>query len=296
MLKDLLLLQSTSNASQSETSRTHLPELSTTPERVHISGSSTPGSGLSHGYGGFTVRPGISNAMENDSQRSYRNTPFRNDTLLNPLRIALQTCESNEDVQIFLPDDKLSEIMTTENVHSYLSENGSLSLEQYNEIFGHICGKGGRTHVRRASRRIFAILLLIEEPQLITDFIKEDIHDDDLPLSKVSDGGNFLARGTRDKPVVIEAFCHWTYAQRETFFAKQWQVQTAILHKGRRATSSHPVHKFDKDVILPWTEHKLRYDGHSDVFQVKIHHAHCRWHVDVRKAEASSIECRGRVT
>ncbi|POS71541.1 protein kinase [Diaporthe helianthi] len=156
--------------------------------------------------------------------------------------------------------------MTAENIRYYLSNNGIAFEEHHKEILEHVCGYTERSHSRLLSRRIFAILLLIEEPRLIMDFIEQGIDDGDLPLSKIrivhnsvdGDVRDYLARSTIDGPIIIDKFCEWT---------------------GRQAPDSHPVHKFEKDVILPWTEYEDHYSGHSDVFRVKIHNAHRRFHV-----------------
>ncbi|KAG8162572.1 hypothetical protein KVR01_008337 [Diaporthe batatas] len=174
--------------------------------------------------------------------------------------------------------------MTTENVQNYLLNSGSAFDKYQDQILEHVCGHTERSHARRATRRIFAILLLMEEPRLIMDFVEQGIDDGDLPLSKVrivhnsTDGdiGDYLARSTNDGPIIIERFFEWTY----------WQVQAPIFRKGRQAADSHPVHIFGKDVILPWTEYEEHYSGHSDVFRVKIHNAHSRLHVGAEQSFA----------
>lgn len=221
-------------------------------------------------------------------------TPFRGITLNRLIRKALQTCKGNGNFQTFLPDDKLVEIMTVENVQHYLFNSGNIFYEHHSEIVEHICGQAGRSNSRRASRRIFAILLLMKEPQLILDFVEQGIDDGDLPLIKIradsssdsdssmdDDEDDYLARSTSDGPIIIKKFCKWTPAQRETFYINQWRVQVPILLKGRHIPDFHPVHRFDKDIILPWIEYEEHYSGNSDVSRVKIHKAHAQLGVSV---------------
>lgn len=214
------------------------------------------------------------------------------------IRRALQTCKGSINVQSFLPDDKLAEIMTFENVHFYFSvreDRRHILHEHQDAIARHVCGQTGQSNARRASRRIFAILLLIKESRLILDFIEEGIDDGDLPLSMTradsstsdlgsgldDDEGDFLATSTSDGPVIIKRFCQWTRAQKQSFYNNQWRVQVPILLKARRTPDFHPVHRFDKDIILPWIEYEEYYHGNSDLARVKVHKAHAQLGVGV---------------
>lgn len=181
----------------------------------------------------------------------------------------------------------------------------------HSTIIRHVCGQSGRSNARGASRRIFAILLLIQQPDLIMDFIEEGIDDSDLPLCKViiassssgSDSGTgededeegYLARSTSDGPIIIEKFRHWIYSQRQQFYQTQWRVQVPIFLKGRRAPDFHPVHKFDRNIVLPWTEFEEHYNGLSDVSRVKVHRAHCQLGVGVSQISYPNFYV-GRVT
>jgi hypothetical protein len=235
-----------------------------------------------------------------DIQGVGEETPIRiprGRTLRKLILRALQPCKIHTNVENFLPEDKLVEIMTTENVKSYVASSGDVFEEDQSRVIEHVCGQSGRSNVRGASRRIFAILLLIQQPRLIMDFIEEGIDDSDLPLCKVrmassssdsiismdddEDEDDYLARSTRDGPIIIETFRKWNYPQRQTFYNNQWRVQVPIFQKGRRAPEYHPVHKFDRDTVLPWTEFEERYNGFSDVSRVKIHKAHSKLGVNV---------------
>lgn len=230
---------------------------------------------------------------ESDSQGSKGVTPIgtsRSKPLPKQIQEALQTCKDNGNAKTFLPDDKLAEIMTTENVKDYLSNSAKKSLREHHiRIIGHVCGQTGRSNTRRESRRIFAILLLIREPCLILDFVEQGIDDSDLPLSIIHDNSSslglegsvdgdeddYLARSTSDGPIIIRGFCQWHYTQRETFYNNQWRVQIPIFRKVRRQIpDAHPIHTFGNEVILPWTECEEHYDGNSVVSRVKVHKAH----------------------
>lgn len=270
----------------------HLQKLSTTPTRGETSGLSTPGQHLLREYS-----TDVPNATENGSQGVYGDTPSQGTPLDRLIRKARQACKGNGNFQTFIPDDKLVEIMTVENVQHYLSNSGSIFHEHHHEILEHVCGQAGRSNAHRTSRRIFAILLLMREPRLIFDFMEQGIDDGDLPLTKIradssssdsessmdDDEDDYLARSTSDGPIIIKKFCEWTPSQRQTFYNNQWRVQVPVILKGRRAPDLHPIHKFHNDVILPWIEYQEHYSGNSDVSRVKIHKAHAQLGLSVSK-------------
>lgn len=204
----------------------------------------------------------------------------------------------------FLPDDKLAEIMTTENVRNYLLISAQRSLREHHiTITKHVCGQPGRSNSRRESRRVFAILLLIQEPHLILDFIDQGIDDSDLPLSithvdsfssgpeGIVDYGkdSYLAKSTSAGPVDIEGFCQWTYAQKKAFYSNQWRAQVPVFLRGHgQTTGVHPIHIFSDDIILPWTEYRKRFSCTNDVFRVKVHKAHSRLGVGVSRVSRTA--------
>lgn len=184
--------------------------------------------------------------------------------------------------------------MTTENIQQYLSSSKNRALREHAaRIIKHVCGQTERSSTRSESRRIFAILLLIQEPCLILDFIDHGIDDSDLPLSIIrqncssfasadtmddeedDDEDDYLARSTSAGHIIIKGFCQWKYTQRETFYQNQWRIQIPIFRRVRRQTPEvHPIYTFGNDVILPWTEYEEHYDGNSVVSRVKVHKAH----------------------
>lgn len=267
--------------------------LSTPPNRGRIGVSSTLGRQLSHVPNIANMGSDVPNMTGRGSQGLNRDTTIgvsRSRALPKLIQKALQTCKDNGNARSFLPEDKLAEIMTTENVRNYLLISAKSSLREHHiTITEHVCGQPGRSNSRRESRRVFAILLLIQEPCLILDFIDQGIDDSDLPLSMIRDNSSsfgsestvdddeddYLARSTSSGPIIIKGFCRWQFAQRETFYNNQWRVQIPIFRKLRRQTPElHPIHTFDNDIILPWTEYEEHYDGNSVVSRVKVHKAH----------------------
>lgn len=287
-----MFLQSSTDLLRSNASRHPVQMLSSTPSGGRPGVSSTVGR---HSRAQSTVTTGsdMPNLTESDSHGFTGDTPigiWRSKPLPKLIKEALQTCKDNGNAKSFLPDDKLAEIMTTENVKEYLSNSAKSSLREHHiRITGHVCGQTGRSNTRRESRRIFAILLLIREPCLILDFVDQGIDDSDLPFSIIRDNSSsfgsegsvdgdeddYLARSTSDGPIIIRGFCQWHYTQRETFYNNQWRVQIPIFRKVRRQIpDAHPIHTFGNDVILPWTECEEHYDGNSIVSRVKVHKAH----------------------
>lgn len=196
------------------------------------------------------------------------------------LKSALRECAYKKHLT-FLPNDELDRVMTSKNVEHYLLNSGNIVLlNNCSRILESVCGIPGRTNTRLTSRRIFAILLIIEEPARIMDVIEGGIDDTNLPFYRVDSNGweCLLARKTGGGLIPIQSLRIWPYAQRSAFFKDQWRVQTPVFLRGR-GLNSHPVHRLESEVVFPWTEYEREYDGNSEVVRVKIHEAHCRFKV-----------------
>ncbi|KAH8811206.1 kinase-like domain-containing protein [Xylogone sp. PMI_703] len=191
----------------------------------------------------------------------------------------------------FLPDDKLGEIIQAELVRGYLLAHPREKLRKNClEIVDYVCGS--RLNARGLSRRIFAILLIIDKPALILDFLREGIDDGDLPLLKITlDGEEYiLARKVGDISQPIEAFRQWSYAKRLAFYNTQWRVQLPVFLKGKRSIKYHPVHRLNSEAVLPWTDYEQTYDGNSEVIRVKIHCAHHRFDAEHQSFALKSLK------
>lgn len=170
--------------------------------------------------------------------------------------------------------------MTSEHVKDYLLNSGQDTLRsKCSEVTEYICGLPGRSSTRGTSRRIFALLLIMDEPARILDIMEGAIDDTDLPFYCVDSnvGDCFLARKTGGTLIRIQSLCSWPYILRSTFYKDQWRVQAPVFFKAGRALNRHPVHRFENDIIFPWTGYDKEYDGNSEVARIKIHEAHCRF-------------------
>ncbi|KUI72850.1 Cyclin-dependent kinase E-1 [Cytospora mali] len=182
----------------------------------------------------------------------------------------------------FLPDNEIGRVMTSEYVEDFLISSGQEVLRaNCSQITKHVCGQPGSSNLHGTSRRIFAILLIVEEPTKILDIIREGIDDTALPIRRVdSDEECLLARKTSSKPILIPSLCAWPLALRYAFYHNQWRVQAPVFLKGGSSLENHPIHRLDSDIVFPWTDYEKKYDGNSEVVRVKIHEAHCQFDAD----------------
>ena len=121
-------------------------------------------------------------------------------------------------------------------------------------------------------RKIFAILLLIDRPVTIKNFIDEEVCDDDLPFSR---GGNsksgvsFLRRRGGE----VKCLKNWSRSTVANFLKYQWAVLSPFFHSRLGPEVLH--YRLQEEVILPFTEcESAKMGGHGEVFRVKIHRDH----------------------
>ena len=134
------------------------------------------------------------------------------------------------------------------------------------------------------ARFVFVIIVLINEPQLLLSLIRDQVCDDDLPLSHVGVEGVDFQLAKRSEPnTPVECFTKWTGAQRHSFDRLQRQVKAQILQQwpiGLRVTQLSDLS------VLPFTKCVKIHNGNSTVYRVEIHHAHHRFKDD-RKVTSS---------
>lgn len=130
----------------------------------------------------------------------------------------------------------------------------------------YVCGAS------RHARHVFAILVLIEEPGLLSSLVRDHVCDDDLPLECIQiDGLDFqLARNSQPhRP--IECFKQWTVAQRRAFDDLQWQIKAPVL---KNWPLRLPVRELPNRTVLPLKVYIREYEGNSEVARVRIHPEH----------------------
>ncbi|KAI3336767.1 kinase-like domain-containing protein [Xylariaceae sp. AK1471] len=143
-----------------------------------------------------------------------------------------------------------------------------------------ICGNSRSTpvidghdrEIPKCYRKIFAILLLIDEPRAIRKFVREGVCDAHLPLVKVPAGKSTKAfsLGIKegDKPIRLKCFNGWQRQALQRFEQRQWKVLVPFFGDER----PHDVIQLEEDTILPFTyrEH-IRTGSQSKIFKVRIH-------------------------
>jgi hypothetical protein len=125
------------------------------------------------------------------------------------------------------------------------------------------------SRVHAQAKKIFAVLILIENSQLITDVLQQGLTDDNLPFALEAKA---TASGTRPRG--------WPSKVFESFCEKQWSFLAPVFDLLEWKTSSPPHYEFPFQTVLPWVcggrDDTLedQYGGFSVVRKVAIHRAH----------------------
>jgi serine/threonine protein kinase len=158
--------------------------------------------------------------------------------------------------QVFLPLSDLNDKITRDSIKAQLS---------YGIRLFH---RGLPDNVFLHAKKVFAILVLIEEPCAIKDLIQEGLTDEDLPLSRKGDSDYNVLVSACGK--IFKSFASWDKESRvRDFLDKQWLVQAPVLD----TTGKHIV--LDPKCALPFQESvaKAR-GGFGVVHQGTLHPAH----------------------
>jgi hypothetical protein len=126
----------------------------------------------------------------------------------------------------------------------------------------------------KSFRKVFATLLLIEQPSTIRKFIEEGVCDADLPLRKVPRRGRDFSMCRKDTPdVSLQCFEGWNRTSLVQFEQLQWKMVAPFFSLDEE---SHMVHyPLPDGAILPFTYRERTHSGaHGVVFKVKIHPEH----------------------
>ncbi|RSL41640.1 hypothetical protein CEP54_015754 [Fusarium duplospermum] len=197
--------------------------------------------------------------------------PSTMEPLYAQLNKSLRTCPLEARFPKFLPLDELEKV-TLENIQA--------ELPMTTQLFS-----PGLPHkVASEAKRVFCILVLMEEAAAIAQLIKEGITDEDLPLCRNDDDENdseynVLASVGSNKR--FPSTMSWGQGvQVENFLKKQWVVQSPIFDK----PGSHLV--LDPECALPLTECETEHakGDMSVVHKAKLHPAH--QHIFPADAEA----------
>lgn len=200
----------------------------------------------------------------------------------------------------YLPIDSFNRIVTRDRVRQELSLLvprciPANQLDQYtDEVWDPALttnsSSRSRSHELRPSheprpttrRKIFAILALIQRVEDIVRFIKERLHDNDLPflLSPGENPGTLqLQRRSRDgklHPITIVS--SWPIYLLESFNNYQWKLLPPYFTLSTKLKPEVLHYSFEDGTVLPLIEDEEITSGfsggYSDVWKVKIHPAH----------------------
>ncbi|KAK0609728.1 kinase-like domain-containing protein [Bombardia bombarda] len=177
----------------------------------------------------------------------------------------------------------LTKLKTTHQGHDkkYLQQ---LADKIYNAHHTNMDGKSMFT----SRRKLFAVLSLLEKVASIDDFIRLNIHDNDLPfiLKKSNRPGPyncFVHKDAKDveKAEPLGCFEGWKDLELEGFNANQWQFLAPYFAFGTKDVPKVQHYSYEDNVILPFIKSEgddddddAREGGFSDVWRVRIHHAH----------------------
>lgn len=187
--------------------------------------------------------------------------------------------ESQYDkTRYFLPRNEAERLVHRRSIKSYwLAHTERQYHDKCSDVINYVCGL--RKGKPRQARLVFVVLIFIDEPALILDFIKDEVYDDDLPLVIMNkQGTDFqLARKTNERRP-IKCFDKWKTTQRLAFENLQWQVTATVFSEVQKSSQSSSLHviELDDQGVLPLTEYDAgsKIQGNSEVVRVKIHKAH----------------------
>lgn len=190
----------------------------------------------------------------------------------------------------FIPLSNLLELVDESSVAEAL--RGCMPNLSDDKVRGHaqtICSKATVQSVPTPSfRRIFAILVMIQQPREILTFINNNIADHDLPLVKGRSGTKLSHDLRRKAQPQTTLFClqHWSSFLVNSFDEYQWTMLSPFFSRGNKGTVR--FYPLDDRTILPFIEDSSRdssigddedfQGGHGSVFRVKIHHSHHGFH------------------
>lgn len=170
----------------------------------------------------------------------------------------------------FLPITAVHYLIHCQSVQEYWERLPDSRLHgQCSDVVNYVC-------VQSDARCVFAIIILIDEPWLLHDLIRDGVCDNDLPLSHAEVEGVDFQLARKSSPTVpVKCFGKWSLAQRRLFDDLQRQVKTEVLEKW---PISLRISEISERSILPLTKSETIHTGNSRVDRVEIHHAHHRFH------------------
>ncbi|EXF86394.1 serine/threonine protein kinase [Colletotrichum fioriniae PJ7] len=179
--------------------------------------------------------------------------------LLSNLKNSLQY--SSVVSQQFLPVSSLNHLITKETVQNELPK--SLMTRLFSDSLP--------SKISMNARRLFAILVMIGEPQAIRKLVDDGLTDDDLPLARPTHDKH---SGTLEskRRLEVRSFKDWkNEAKVDMFLEKQWLFFAPKLD----VTGSPTVFQVDSKCPLPFLRAtELRGEHTNVVYKSELHAAH----------------------
>ncbi|KAK1532821.1 serine/threonine protein kinase [Colletotrichum costaricense] len=179
--------------------------------------------------------------------------------LLSSLKESLQY--SSIVSQEFLPVSSLNDVITKEKVQNELPTN----------LMNRLFSDSLPSKISMNARRIFAILVMIGEPQAIRKLVDDGLTDEDLPLARPTHdkySGTLESKGRLE----VKSFKHWkNEAKVDMFLEKQWLFLAPKLD----VTGTSTVFQVDSKCPLPFLRAtELRGEHSNVVYKSELHAAH----------------------
>jgi hypothetical protein len=216
---------------------------------------------------GARLRPSNAVTWSGHSRRLLE--PARSGAALSEILTAQLVVSPTDSTKYYLPLDVLDAIFHREAVGMFADDD-----EQRERLCNYVCGslKGGRT--LRTARKILAVLILIERPRDILNFMEENVFDDELPLVRHDQkGAQFSLRGANGFWLTTK-FGDWKVNDIRQFDEFQWSMMSPFFTQSERGKPL--IYHLHERVILPWINWQEASDqgGFSVVHHVQIHPAH----------------------
>lgn len=180
----------------------------------------------------------------------------------------------------FFPKKSLDRIITKKAVVTVLTKAApDLPVTEIQYYASKICHDSGPKDTEPSYRKMFTILLLIQQPGKIIHFVKYGLSDKDLPLVSHSsaDSPNIFELRRRKHPetrLPAECLEHFDVLTAGNFDGWQWATIAPYFAKGpKRRVRFYTLAEKD---IMPWTKKDKGNwgGGFSTVYRVTIHEAH----------------------
>lgn len=182
----------------------------------------------------------------------------------------------------FLPLEEICKRITIDNVRAELSISRPEALWKYRNLLETVCHR---------AKKVFAILVLIQESWAIKGLIDEGIDDTHLPLSRKAgvdtDNADYNVLLSACGTKAFQSFASWNKEEDvNSFLSKQWLVQAPVF---KLDTSDKPI-LLDRNCPLPFSIIPgIAEGGAGLVYHATLHQAHQQGFEGVRTARANSV-------